>query len=193
MRQETIHDLMIRAARRGKKVVRLKGGDPFVLGRGGEEALALAAADVPFEVVPGVTTALAAPALAGIPVTHRGLAPAFVVLAGHDEGTFAPLLGALAPHSMTLVVLMGLRSRRRLADVLLAHGWSPSTPAAILLAASTADERRWIGTLASLGQASLPQEQPDAPGTLVIGEVVSLSRALAPDVSVVTRRHVAGA
>src|SRR5688500_6142367 len=81
--QETIHKLMIRAAKRGKRVVRLKGGDPFVFGRGGEEALALAMAGVPFEVVPGVTTAVAAPALAGIPITHPGVASGFLVLAGH--------------------------------------------------------------------------------------------------------------
>ena len=85
---------MIRAARAGTQVVRLKGGDPFVFGRGGEEALALAAAGVPFEVVPGVTSAIAAPALAGIPVTHRGLASGFVVVSGHAEDAYRPVLEA---------------------------------------------------------------------------------------------------
>src|SRR6202030_816900 len=82
--QEEIHTVMIRAARRGRRVVRLKGGDPFVFGRGGEEMLALQRAGVPFDVVPGVTSALAAPALAGIPMTHRGVASAFLVVSGHD-------------------------------------------------------------------------------------------------------------
>src|SRR5947208_846871 len=82
--QQAIHAVMIRAARRGRRVVRLKGGDPFVFGRGGEEALALGAAGVPFEIIPGVSSALAAPALAGIPLTHRGTASAFLVVTGHD-------------------------------------------------------------------------------------------------------------
>src|SRR5262249_22122171 len=93
--QEAIHRLLVRTARRGLRVVRLKGGDPFVLGRGGEEALALAAAGVPCEVVPGVSSALAAPALAGIPVTHRGLASGFVVVSGHEERAWRSLLSAL--------------------------------------------------------------------------------------------------
>ena len=85
MTQQTIHTVMIRAARRGRRVVRLKGGDPFVFGRGGEEALALQQAGVPFDVVPGVSSAIAAPALAGIPVTHRGVSSAFLVVSGHDD------------------------------------------------------------------------------------------------------------
>ena len=89
MTQTAIQALMIRAARRGRRVVRLKGGDPFVFGRGGEEALALQHAGVPFDVVPGVTSAIAAPASAGIPVTHRGVASAFLVVSGHDEEAFA--------------------------------------------------------------------------------------------------------
>src|SRR5512144_2427888 len=118
VRQEFIHTVMIRAARRGRRVVRLKGGDPFVFGRGGEEALALAAAGVPYEVVPGVSSALAAPALAGIPVTHRGVASGFVVVPGHAEATWRPLLAGIAPGSMTVVVLMGLAARARIAAAL---------------------------------------------------------------------------
>ena len=105
--------VMIRAARRGRRVVRLKGGDPFVFGRGGEEVLALRRAGVPFDVVPGVTSAIAAPALAGIPVTHRGVSSAFLVVSGHDETAFASAVGALQPDGVTLVVLMGLGRRRR--------------------------------------------------------------------------------
>src|SRR5919107_1369753 len=97
VRQETIHRLMIRAAREGQRVVRLKGGDPFVFGRGAEEALALAAAGIPYEVVPGVTTAVAAAELAGIPVTHRGLASAFLVLAGHTSEAVDETLRAVQP------------------------------------------------------------------------------------------------
>ena len=109
--QETIERVMIRRALRGERVVRLKGGDPFVLGRGGEEALALAAAGVPVEVVPGISSAVAGPALSGIPVTHRGLASAFVVVSGHDAATCARVLGSLEPGAATVVVLMGLRTR----------------------------------------------------------------------------------
>jgi len=173
--QESIHAIMIRAARRGRRVVRLKCGDPFVFGRGGEEALALAAAGVPCEVVPGVTSALSAAALEGIPVTHRGLASAFVVVSGHAERAYRPVLESLAPASATVVVLMGLASRAATERVLLARGWSPATPAAVLLGASTAAARTWIGTLSGLGQA--PLVDPALPGTIVIGDVVTLARS----------------
>lgn len=106
--QEAINRCLVRGARRGKRVVRLKCGDPFVFGRGGEEAIALAAAGIPFEVVPGVSSALAAPALAGIPVTHRGMSSSAVVVSGHSPSAYAPILDAVTPHSTTLVVLMGL-------------------------------------------------------------------------------------
>jgi len=174
IRQESIHALLIRAARRGKRVVRLKGGDPFVFGRGGEEALALAAAGISFEVVPGLTNAVVAPALAGIPVTHRGLASAFVVVSGHDEAAFRPLLEGLAPASATVVVLMGLASRARLAELLIGGGWSSATPAAIVLGAGTAQAHTWQGTLAGLASAELAQAA-GLPGTLVIGAVVTLA------------------
>ena len=110
MRQESINRLLIRAAQRGRRVVRLKGGDPFVFGRGGEEALALVAAGIPFEVVPGISSAVAAAELAGIPVTHRGVAAAFVVVSGHAPAAYEPVLATLGPHTATVVVLMGLGS-----------------------------------------------------------------------------------
>ena len=179
VRQETIHRLMIRAADRGKRVVRLKCGDPFVLGRGGEEALALAAAGVPFEVVPGLTTAVAAPALSGIPVTHRGLASGFVVVSGHAEAAYRPILDPLTANSVTLIVLMGLASRRPLASLLIDRGWQGATPAAICLAAGTARAHTWIGTLEDLATMLVATDQADAPGTIVIGEVVSVGAALA--------------
>lgn len=177
MKQETIHGLMIRAARKGQRVVRLKCGDPFLLGRGGEEALALAAAGIPFEVVPGISSALAAPALAGIPVTHRGIASGFAVVSGHAEETYGPILASLAPNSLTLVVLMGLSTRAGVAEFLLDRGWRSSTPAAILMGASTPDSYVWTGALEDLGGAPIPEES-DAPGTLVIGEVVSVASSI---------------
>ena len=178
-RQETIHTLMIRAARRGKQVVRLKGGDPFVFGRGGEEVLALRAAGVPHEVVPGISSALAAPALAGIPVTHRGLATGFTVVSGHAESAWQPLLGGLAPNAATVVVLMGLAARAGIAAYLLERGWAASTPAAVLLAAGTPRAHTWTGSLRELGRAPVPEALEDAPGTIVIGDVVTLAAAVA--------------
>ena len=177
--QESIERLMIRAARRGERVVRLKCGDPFVLGRGGEEALALAKAGIPYEVVPGVTSAVAAPALAGIPVTHRGLSTGFAVVSGHAESAYEPLLGALPPGSATVVILMGLANRASIAALLLASGWPARTPAAVVLDASHDSAATWTGTLAGLGGCPLPDERPDAAGVLVIGEVVSLAAAIA--------------
>ena len=127
VRQETIHRLMIRAARAGKRVVRLKGGDPFVFGRGAEEALALAMAGVPFEVVPGVSSAIAAPELAGIPVTHRGTASGFLVLSGHAIEAIDGGLRAVEPNAVPLIVLMGVGNRTQLAQQLRARGWRPAT------------------------------------------------------------------
>jgi uroporphyrin-III C-methyltransferase/precorrin-2 dehydrogenase/sirohydrochlorin ferrochelatase len=177
IRQETINRLMIRAARRGRRVVRLKCGDPFVLGRGGEEALALAAAGVGFEVVPGVSAAVAAAGLAGIPVTHRGLASGFVVVSGHAEAAYGPALDSLVPGSLTVVVLMGLASRAAVSARLLARGWSPLTPAAVIRGASTSDADAWRGTLGALAHA-VPGGPGDAPGTIVVGAVVALAAVL---------------
>ena len=113
--QDVLNRLMIKHALRGRHVVRLKCGDPFVFGRGGEEVLALGAAGIPVEVVPGLSTAIAAPALAGIPVTHRGLASSFAVITGHHEHTYGPLLDGFPPGALTLVVLMGVRQRASIA------------------------------------------------------------------------------
>jgi uroporphyrin-III C-methyltransferase len=178
MRQETINRLLVRSARQGKRVVRLKGGDPFVLGRGGEEAMSLVAAGIPFEVIPGVSSAVAAPGLSGIPVTHRGLASAFVVLSGHSVEAWRPVLAGLSPGSLTVVVLMGLASRDAIAGALVSRGWAPSTPAAILWGAGTSAFTRWIGSLADLGQAQAPPGAKGAPGTIVVGAVVSLASVL---------------
>ena len=175
VRQETIFRLMIRAAREGKRVVRLKGGDPFVFGRGAEEALELAREGIPCEVVPGVTTAVAAPELAGIPVTHRGLSSGFLVLAGHAGETFDAALNVVRPNSITLVVMMGLAVRGVIAERLQSHGWEPGSRAALVCGAATPDEWAWTGTLQAVGSATPPD---GVPGVLVVGEVVQIREAL---------------
>jgi uroporphyrin-III C-methyltransferase / precorrin-2 dehydrogenase / sirohydrochlorin ferrochelatase len=183
VRQEFINWLMIRAARRGHKVVRLKGGDPFVFGRGGEEALALAAAGIAFEVVPGVSSAIAAAGLAGIPVTHRGTSTGFVVVSGHASEAYRPVLKSLAPNSATIVVMMGLAHIGDIVSVLLARGWSATTPAAIVFSASTPSETVWTMTLRELQQGLSPEERSSA-GTLIVGEVVRLRAVLANEADV---------
>jgi uroporphyrin-III C-methyltransferase/precorrin-2 dehydrogenase/sirohydrochlorin ferrochelatase len=174
--QDGIHRLMVRAAKRGQRVVRLKCGDPFVFGRGGEEALALEAAGVPYEVVPGLSSAIAAPALAGIPVTHRGLASGFAVVTGHAASVYEPMLDGIAPHAMTIVVLMGVKTRGDIAARLIANGWASSTPVAILHGASQPDSITWVGDLATIGGARFETELP---AVLVIGSVVSLAKVQA--------------
>jgi siroheme synthase len=130
----------------------VKGGDPFVFGRGGEEALALQQAGVPFDVVPGVSSAIAAPELAGIPVTHRGISSAFLVVSGHDDETFAAAVGDLHPGGLTLVVLMGVSRISYCGDFIGAGGLPP---AAIVMDASTADQNV-RGTLNSCQKAHAP-------------------------------------
>ncbi len=187
--QETIHRLLIRGARQGKRVVRLKCGDPFVLGRGGEEALALRAAGVPFEVVPGVTSVVAAPQAAGIPITHRGLASGFVVVSGHSEAAFRSIVVSLPPNGLTVVVLMGMRARARVAASLLDAGWRADTPTAVIMAATRPEAQHWIGRLDALPDA--PLDISDAPGTIVIGDVVGLGTLAAGDPAEATVRAVA--
>jgi len=171
--QPSIHAVMIGAARRGRRVVRLKGGDPFVFGRGGEEALALQAAGIPFEVVPGISSAVAAPALAGIPVTHRGVAAGVLVVSGHDEEAFATTVEQIAPGIVTLVILMGVGRAAALAARLIAAGWSRLMPAALVVDASTSRQQVWRGRLDELSERELPLDC-DGPGTIVIGNVAAL-------------------
>ena len=175
VKQETIHKLMVRAARHGKHVVRLKGGDPFVFGRGAEEAIALAEAGIPFEIVPGVTTAVAAAELAGIPVTHRGVASGFVVLAGHTSEALDGALGAIAPNSLTVVVMMAVAGRAAVAERLVAHGWAPETPAAVVCGASTPESWSWTGRLNEFEQVEIPD---GVAGVLIVGDVVTVGAAL---------------
>ncbi len=173
MTQQAIHALMIRAARRGRRIVRLKGGDPFVFGRGGEEAIALHHAGVSYDVVPGISSAIAAPGAAGIPVTHRGVASAFLVISGHDEEAFASAIGQLQPNGVTVVVMMGLGRSSAIACQLIDRGWSLGTPAAIVVDATRPEQQVWRGTLDQLARETADIEGGGA-GTLVVGHVVAV-------------------
>jgi siroheme synthase len=165
---------MIRAARRGRRVVRLKGGDPFVFGRGGEEALALRDAGIPFEIVPGVTSLLSGPALAGIPVTHRGMAASVLVTTGHDVAAFAATIRGLPQSGVTLVVAMGYARRDALAGTLLDAGWLATTPVAMVAGASLPGQQTWRGTLARLA-AGEGTRDGDAPTLIVVGDVAGMT------------------
>lgn len=173
--QEAINQLMVARAQQGARVVRLKGGDPFVFGRGGEEALALAAAGVPYEVVPGITSAIAAPAYAGVPVTHRGLATSFTVVAGHSRSVDRPPgeggtnWEALAAAGGTIIVLMGAAHRARMAERLIAGGLAPGTPVTAVHWGTEPEQRTVRTTLAGLNEAAL-----EPPVTIVIGAVAGL-------------------
>jgi len=177
--QDTLNRLLIKEASRGRRVVRLKAGDPFVFGRGGEEALALAHAGIPCEVVPGVSSAVAAAALAGIPVTHRGVSSAFTVVSGHHQAVYRPVLEGVPRTGSTIVVLMGLRHRAAIAGHLLQLGWRGETPAAVVLGAATPAAARFVSTLAALAAAGASDDTGDEdfgrPGVLVIGEAVGVA------------------
>ncbi|MFL6203131.1 MAG: uroporphyrinogen-III C-methyltransferase [Thermoanaerobaculia bacterium] len=179
--QEEIHDLLIRHALRGKTVVRLKGGDPFLFGRGAEEMLACAEAGIPCEVVPGVTSALGVPALAGIPVTHRGIAASFLVVTGHCDGGDRVDWQAAARVD-TLVLLMGHARLGGIAAELVRHGRAPSTPAAAISRGSLPGERIVVAPLAEIAEraAGLP-----SPVLVVVGEVVRLRERVCQDTGAV--------
>jgi uroporphyrin-III C-methyltransferase/precorrin-2 dehydrogenase/sirohydrochlorin ferrochelatase len=172
--QHAINTVMIQAARRGKRVVRLKGGDPFLFGRGGEEARALVAAGVAVDIVPGISSAVAAPALAGIPVTHRGVSSALLVVGGHNEDAFASAVESVAPAAVTLVILMGMGRRAVLARRLIEFGWSQETPAAVVVDASGPGQAVWRGSLRALAQDRIDLDY-ERPGTIIVGSVVDLA------------------
>jgi uroporphyrinogen III methyltransferase/synthase len=171
--QAEINELLVRLARQGHDVVRLKGGDPFVFGRGGEEALALAEAGLEFEVVPGVSSISAVPASAGIPVTHRGLASQVTIASGHDPAALDYDVLARAPG--TLVFFMGFAGLAEIAGGLIDHGRDPQTPAAVVASGTTDDQRTVTATLAGIADASAELEPP---ALVVIGEVVALAPLL---------------
>jgi uroporphyrin-III C-methyltransferase len=174
--QETINAMLIAYASRGCRVVRLKGGDPFVFGRGGEEVEALAEAGITCEVVPGVSSAIGVPAAAGIPLTHRGLASSVAVVTGHDCDDGAGVDWArLATGADTIVVLMGLANLPRIAHTLVANGRPAATPVAVISAGTTDAERTVVGTLEDItGRVEAAALQ--APAVVVVGEVVALAR-----------------
>jgi uroporphyrin-III C-methyltransferase len=186
--QELIHDFLVDRALRGAVVVRLKGGDPFVLGRGGEEGIALRRAGIPFEIVPGITSAISVPAYAGIPVTHRGVATSFAVVTGHTcgDGSGEPDWNALA-NLDTLVILMGLGRLARIAERLIESGRAPETPVAVIRCGTTENQVVVESTLARIGEAAAHLRSP---ATVVIGEVVRLRREL-DWFSPAGRRHAA--
>jgi uroporphyrin-III C-methyltransferase/precorrin-2 dehydrogenase/sirohydrochlorin ferrochelatase len=167
--QDAINELLISLAQQGKRVVRLKGGDPFVFGRGGEELLALVRAGVACEVVPGVTSAIAVPAAAGIPLTHRALARQFTVVTGHEELDWP----ALAATDGTLVLLMGATRVERIAKELIRAGRDPATPVAVIENGTLPNQRTTIGTLDTIGdRASVIGMK--APAVVVVGEVATM-------------------
>jgi uroporphyrin-III C-methyltransferase/precorrin-2 dehydrogenase/sirohydrochlorin ferrochelatase len=177
--QAEINDVLVERARAGKRVVRLKGGDPFVFGRGGEEWLACVAAGVPVSVVPGLSSALAGPAMAGIPLTHRGVAADFTVVSGHldpgrpaDQGIDWP---GLAANAGTLVLLMAMDRLDLIAAALIEHGRSPDTPSAVVHRATTDAQRVVRAPLKEIADAA-HREGVGAPAVVVIGDVVDVLR-----------------
>ena len=180
LEQDSINQLLLEKAREGKVVVRLKGGDPFVLGRGGEEAGILKRHGIPFEVVPGVTSASAVPAYAGIPITHREVASSFAVITGHkasERGEPSISWDKLATGADTLVILMGMRNLAKIVDQLIKHGRPPSTPVAVITQGTTSRQRCLVGTLQDIVD-KVGKESLQPPSVVVVGEVVQFRETL---------------
>ena len=180
LEQAMINELLIAYARQGCTVVRLKGGDPFIFGRGGEEAEALAHAGIPFEIVPGVSAAIAVPAYAGIPVTHRDRASAVTIVTGHEghkPDSQRIDWEALAKLGGTLVVLMGVKALPKFTRQLMDGGLDPALPAAVIQEGTTGRQRVVIGTLENIAQRA-QEAGLSSPATTVIGSVVDLHETL---------------
>src|SRR5579884_3558017 len=180
LRQEEINALLIEHARLGRTVVRLKGGDPFVFGRGGEEALALVEANIEFEVVPGISSAIAVPAYAGIPVTHRAQSGVLTIVTGHETPDHSePLVDweALAKLNGTLVILMGIATLPAIRQKLLHAGMSPTTPAAVIEQGTIPQQRMVTGPLSEIVER-MTTAGLRSPAVIVIGRVVDLSAVL---------------
>jgi len=179
MPQEEINELLVRLARQGKRVLRLKGGDPFIFGRGGEEIETLAGHGILFQVVPGITAATGVSAYAGIPLTHRDHAQSCIFVTGHlKDGSMNLDWDALARPNQTIVVYMGLHGLETLCAELIAHGLPDSTPVAIVQQGTTQNQRVITGTLATL-PAIAQVEKPQAPTLIIVGGVVTLREKLA--------------
>jgi uroporphyrinogen III methyltransferase/synthase len=180
LEQGMINQLLIQKAREGKVVVRLKGGDPFVLGRGGEEAKALAENRIPFEVVPGISSAVAVPAYAGIPVTHRGVASSVAIVTGHKaiEGSESNIAwNKLSTATDTLVILMGLGNLAYVVEQLIKNHKPSSTPVAVITQGTTGFQRCVTGTLEDI-VAKVKSENLRPPSVVVVGDVVHLRKYL---------------
>lgn len=175
MKQETINSLLVKFAQEDKMVTRLKGGDPFVFGRGAEEAEALAEIGIPFEIVPGITAGIAAPAYAGIPVTHRELGSSFAVVTGHrPNGEPSDIKwGNLAESVDTLAIYMGIRNLPYICDELLKCGKNADTPVAIIQQGTTKDQRTITGTLKTIVKEA-KKEKIKNPAIIIVGEVVRI-------------------
>jgi uroporphyrinogen III methyltransferase / synthase len=172
--QDEINAALVQHARASRRVVRLKGGDPFVFGRGGEECLYLASAGIPYEVVPGITAAFGAPATAGIPLTHRGLSRSFVLVTGHaDPDDPSPLDFAALARMETIAFYMGVRNLGANCSQLIAAGLDPTTPAAVIHWGTRPEQRTIIGTAADIAER-VAGERIDPPAMVLIGKVVSL-------------------
>jgi uroporphyrin-III C-methyltransferase len=176
LNQEEINNLLITEAQQGKTVVRLKGGDPFVFGRGGEECLALAQANVPFVVVPGISSAIAVPAAIGVPVTQRHVAQTFTVVTGHTANDLFGTDWADLPRSGTLVILMGVKHLPQIVERLLANGRFPTTPAATICSGTLPEQGYVVGTLADIAEKA---KHLPAPAVTIVGEVVAIHEQLA--------------
>ncbi|TAJ44782.1 uroporphyrinogen-III C-methyltransferase [Methanofollis fontis] len=176
LEQQEIEDLMIRHAQEGRKVVRLKGGDPFLFGRGGEEMEALRAAGIEVAIVPGITSAIAVPESVGIPVTHRRFASQVTIITGHEDPTkdeSALDWRLLAQSRGTIVVLMGVKNLPQIAASLVENGRSPETPVAIIERGMRPDQRVSVGSLATIADVAA-ERGVSPPAVIVIGEVVGL-------------------
>jgi uroporphyrin-III C-methyltransferase len=173
--QDQINALLIEKAREGKIVVRLKGGDPFVFGRGGEECQALAQAGIRYEVVPGVSSAIAVPAYAGIPVTQRGVTTSFTVIAGHTGSSDSTIDWGAISRIGTIIFLMGMEHLSEIVLQLVAHGRPVDTPAALVQEGTTLNQRIVTGTLADIVEKA---RSIHPPAVLVVGEVVRLHEQL---------------
>jgi uroporphyrinogen III methyltransferase/synthase len=181
MRQDDINLLLVHKAKENKTVVRLKGGDPFVFGRGGEEAIVLKEHNIPFEIVPGITSAIAAPAYAGIPVTHRGVASSFAVITGHEDPlkeTSAHKWDKLATATDTLVFLMGVENIAHISAKLIEHGRPKDAPAAVIRWGTKPEQRVLITTVANAAK-DVMREAISPPAIFLVGEVVNLRSELA--------------
>jgi len=180
LEQEEINRLLIEKSKDGKIVIRLKGGDPFVLGRGGEEAEVLAQKGIPFEVVPGISSAVAVPAYAGIPVTHRGVASSFAVVTGHkasDKGEPKVSWDRLANATDTLVILMGMKNLANVIDQLIKYHRPASTPVAVITEGTTGRQRCVTGTLRNIVE-KVKSKSLEPPSVVVIGNVVEFRKRL---------------